>query len=266
MRRSMFSNDMYLFILNNAANRTTKDLTEMLNVKFKTSFTCAQVHNYKSRKKIANGLNAADTTRGCSEIYTPQIKEFILNNYKGRTTQELTALVNKEFNTLFREGQLRAYKSRNRLSSGVVTTFKKGQASYNKGKKMPPEVYERCKATMFKKGSTPPNKLPVGSEIKDSYGYWKVKVGEPDKWEFKHRLIYEKYYNMKIQKGDMVTFLDGNKDNLNIKNLALLTNEENLYLLRNKLRSEHSEITKTGINIAKLDLKIKERMNECVKT
>lgn len=30
----------------------------------------------------------------------------------------------------------------------------------------------------------------------------------------------------------------------------------------NKLRSEHSEITRTGINIAKLDLKIKERMRK----
>jgi len=40
---------------------------------------------------------------------------------------------------------------------GIGSRFKKGDIPANKGKKMPPEQYEKCKGTMFKPGDLPKN-------------------------------------------------------------------------------------------------------------
>ena len=45
---------------------------------------------------------------------------------------------------------------------GKETRFKKGHATYNKGKKMPKELYKKCAHTMFKKGQLPHNTLRDG--------------------------------------------------------------------------------------------------------
>ena len=42
--------------------------------------------------------------------------------------------------------------------------FKKGHVSHNKGKRMPKELYKKCAPTMFRKGHSPVNWKPVGSE------------------------------------------------------------------------------------------------------
>ena len=51
----------------------------------------------------------------------------------------------------FRAEQLRDEAKKLR-EAGKAHRFKKGHKTHNKGKKMPPEVYEKVKRTMFKKG------------------------------------------------------------------------------------------------------------------
>ena len=63
----------------------------------------------------------------------------------------------------------------------------------------------------------------IGSERWDD-GYWWVKVndsrnGKRKNWKQKHRYIWEQYYGA-IPKGHRVIFLDGNKNNFDINNLA----------------------------------------------
>lgn len=183
--------------------------------------------------------------------YTDEMKQFILDNYKGRYNQELADLFNQKFNTNITSRMIKSYKANNNLNSGLTGKFRKGQTPHNKGKKMPKEVYEKVKHTMFAKGNVPPNHRPVGSERISKDGYIEVKVAEPNKWRLKQRVVYEEAKG-KIPEGCPIIFLDGNKRNLDIDNLRCVTRSELLYLNCNGLNNSN-EITETGILMARLD-------------
>lgn len=183
--------------------------------------------------------------------YTDEMKQFILDNYKGRYNQELADLFNQKFNTNITSRTIKSYKANNKLNSGLTGKFRKGQTPHNKGKKMPKEVYEKVKHTMFAKGNVPPNHRPVGSERISKDGYIEVKVAEPNKWRLKQRVVYEEAKE-KIPEGCTIIFLDGNKQNCNIDNLRCITRSELLYLNCNGLNNSN-EITETGILMARLD-------------
>lgn len=183
--------------------------------------------------------------------YTDEMKQFILDNYKGRYNQELADLFNQKFNTNITSRMIKSYKANNKLNSGLTGKFRKGQTPHNKGKKMPKEVYEKVKHTMFAKGNVPPNHRPVGSERISKDGYIEVKVAEPNKWRLKQRVVYEEAKG-KIPEGCTIIFLDGNKQNCNIDNLRCITRSELLYLNCNGLNNSN-EITETGILMARLD-------------
>lgn len=179
------------------------------------------------------------------------MKQFILDNYKGRYNQELADLFNQKFNTNITSRTIKSYKANNNLNSGLTGKFRKGQTPHNKGKKMPKEVYEKVKHTMFAKGNVPPNHRPVGSERISKDGYIEVKVAEPNKWRLKQRVVYEEAKG-KIPEGCPIIFLDGNKRNFDIDNLRCVTRSELLYLNCNGLNNSN-EITETGILMARLD-------------
>ena len=179
------------------------------------------------------------------------MKQFILDNYKGRYNQELADLFNQKFNTNIKSRTIKSYKANNKLNSGLTGKFRKGQTPHNKGKKMPKEVYEKVKHTMFAKGNVPPNHRPVGSERISKDGYIEVKVAEPNKWRLKQRVVYEETKG-KIPEGCPIIFLDGNKRNFDIDNLRCITRSELLYLNCNGLNNSN-EITETGILMARLD-------------
>ncbi len=179
------------------------------------------------------------------------MKQFILDNYKGRYNQELADLFNQKFNTNITSRTIKSYKANNKLNSGLTGKFRKGQTPHNKGKKMPKEVYEKVKHTMFAKGNVPPNHRPVGSERISKDGYIEVKVAEPNKWRLKQRVVYEEAKG-KIPEGCPIIFLDGNKRNFDIDNLRCITRSELLYLNCNGLNNSN-EITGTGILMARLD-------------
>lgn len=183
--------------------------------------------------------------------YTDEMKQFILDNYKGRYNQELADLFNQKFNTNITSRMIKSYKANNKLNSGLTGKFRKGQTPHNKGKKMPKEVYEKVKHTMFAKGNVPPNHRPVGSERISKDGYIEVKVAEPNKWRLKQRVVYEEAKG-KIPEGCPIIFLDGNKRNFDIDNLRCITRSELLYLNCNGLNNSN-EITETGILMARLD-------------
>ncbi len=103
---------------------------------------------------------------------------------------------------------------------------------------------------MFKKGHTPHNHRPVGSEREGKDGYIEIKVAEPKKWVSKHKAIYEKYYGP-VPKGYKVIFLDRNMRNFNIENLACVSSAELARLNQNHRISEFPEITKAGIVLEK---------------
>lgn len=182
--------------------------------------------------------------------YTDEMKEFIIKHYKGITSKDLANIFNEKFKTDIRESQMKGFKSNNRLASGVDCKFVKGQTSYNKGQKG--VYYKGCEKGWFKKGDSPHNHKPVGSErIDNKDGYTLVKTKEPKTWELKQHIIW-KQHNGEIPKGYKVIFLNRDKTDLRIENLAIVSKAELLTMNRNKLIYSNSDATTTGILIAKV--------------
>lgn len=136
------------------------------------------------------------------------------------------------------------------------TRFKKGMTPWNKGIKTSLKPVNG-----FKKGNRPWHTRELFSERLDKDGYTIIKIAEPNKWMRKHRWIYEQK-NGKIPEDSTIIFADGNKDNFNIENLVLVSRAELAILVRCRLISSVPELTKTGLNIAKIKIKLAEIRKE----
>ena len=71
--------------------------------------------------------------------------------------------------------------------------------------------------------------------------------------------MYEKYHNVKLTSDDMIIFADQNKLNFEKDNLILISKRKSLTMVTNKLFFKDKELTKTGVNIAELIIKINEK-------
>lgn len=224
--------------------------------------TPKQIHDFKCNRKIKSGTTGGNS-KGNSKLFTREIRNFIFANNKGNSLAKITALVNDKFGTKFTERQMRHFRHNNHLISGLTGRFEKGCIPPNKGKKG--WHAPGSEKGWFKKGSVPWNKLSVGSEIIDTDGYFRVKVAEPNVWEFKHRMVWEKHHG-KVPPGHVITFLDGNKTNCELANLCLISTAENAVLNFTRLRCASSDLMETSLAIAKLKIKIaaitREEKNE----
>ncbi len=179
-----------------------------------------------------------------ASVFTDEIKAFIAENYKKLTKPEILKIIHSDFNAPhITIGQLQRYYFVNDLKSGI--NFQGATAGWNKGIKMKPSTYEKCSATMFKKGHIPLNKKPIGSERVNVDGYVEIKVTESGNWKLKHRYVYEQHHNVKLGRNDIVTFLDGNPLNCDIENLVKV--DRNILKIMNQKFSD--------LNIGNVDIK-----------
>lgn len=243
----------------NTSGRTTKELVLLINQqgfdeKYGMVFTESIVKGAKSRYGLKSGTPKGNP-KGYSSKYPEGMKEYIQSIAKGKETKEIAKEVSEYFGIEFSVSQCRAYKKNHDIVSGLNCRFKDGNEPANKGKKMSPEQYEKCKATMFLKGNVPANRMEIGEYTHTTDGYLVQKVQEhgtqKERFEFVHRKVWEEH-NGPIPEGKMVSFLDGNKDNCDIDNLVLIDNKENLELNRSNLRFSNAEFTKAGVAIAKV--------------
>lgn len=108
------------------------------------------------------------------------------------------------------------------------------------------------------------NVKPIGSETVKDDGMVLVKIGNPSKWVYKQRYIYEKHFG-EIPKGYMVVFLDGDRNNYDINNLMAVSTKMYNYAKNKGLISSDKELTRTALFLATLDEKTKEIENENTK-
>ena len=230
-----------------------RDLTEQINEHSKTNMTEVQVKSLKGRYH----LTGAPQKKIYSDTFPREVCDFIRANYKDTGHKAMAELLKEHFGRTYTDIQIKAFYRNNHLNCGHTGQFQKGGVAHNKGKKMSPEQYAKASATMFKPGNRPHNAMKVGSRVQTEDGYWKTKVAEPDVWEFDHRRIWQQTYGP-IPEGMIVSFRDSNKDNLDPKNLMLITRDENWWLAKNNLRSHNPEITDAALNVAKLIAKTRE--------
>ena len=183
--------------------------------------------------------------------YTREEIDFLRKNAPGRCYKEIVEMFNRKFDFQINAKKLRETLKNHKISTGLTGRFEKGITPHNKGKKFP----GTGNRTTFRKGATPHNKMKVGEDTVTTDGYVKTKIAEPDVWEFKHKLIWTEVHGPIPEKHSII-FADGNKLNLDIDNLLLVSKAELLMLNRRKLISEDSELTKTGLNVVKVMNKV----------
>jgi hypothetical protein len=123
---------------------------------------------------------------------------------------------------------------------GASTRFMKGQAPANKGLRRPGWAPGRMRETQFKpgerRGTAAKNWRPVGTILTDADGYLRIKVrewtpGEPTGfgnvrvWPMLQRVLWEQAHGP-IPPGHSVCFRDGNKQNVALDNLELVSRRE----------------------------------------
>lgn len=151
----------------------------------------------------------------------------------GRSRREIYELLCKRYGEICTMTGMVGTMHRYGIRTGRDGRFKKGCASWNKGKKwsefMSEEGMVNSRKTQYKKGNIPHTTIQgVGQERVTRDGYIQVHVSEGlqskpnENWEFKHRLIWEQAHGRKVPDGHVVIFADRNKRNFGIDNLVLV--------------------------------------------
>lgn len=178
--------------------------------------------------------------------YTPDQIRFIAEKVKGRSNKELTEMFNAHFGLDLKVTQIKGAKKNRGLTSGLDGRFVKGQESWCKGMK---GLNTGGKKGWFKKGDIPHNHKPIGSERVDTDGYVMIKVAEPSVWRFKSRVVWEEAYG-EVPDGYVVMFGDGNKLNVDIENLMLVSRSQLAILNQHDLIQSHVDATKSAVVLA----------------
>ena len=252
-RVKIFTPEIAEFINRNYRGITTKDLTKLVNDLFEAQFTNEQVRSYKSRNKLRTGMPKGNPV-GYSKLWPPEIRMFMEENQAGVSGMNMAALVNAEFGTNYTPQQTEAYYGNHGLNSGLSGHFTKGHTPFYKGRK----GIRLSPATEFKPGRMPHNHLPVGTELIKGDGYTWVKIADPKTWRQKHLLIWEEAYGP-VPEGHVIIFTNGDRQDVRLDNLTLVTRSQLVRLNQNKLISRDPDATRVGIVVVDIITKITER-------
>ena len=182
--------------------------------------------------------------------WTEEEKSWLKQYIPGHSEAEIIEAFQQSFGWRMRRSQLKNMKTALKIGSGTQNgQFKKGHVPYNKGKHS--GARGNMFQTMFKPGNIPHNHKPVGSEVIDRDGYVRVKIADPRKWTYKHRLVWSQH-NGAIPKGAIVVFLDGNKLNFDIDNLMMLTRTELVRANQDGVWELPQELRRTALITVKL--------------
>ena len=228
--------EVHQFIAANVEGRTCKELAELTNREMGTAFTETMMHSYKHNHGLKSGTKCGKP-KGWSPTYPEGMEDFIRSIAQGRNCYEIADLVNEHFGPGTIDAvRVRAFKKNHGIISGLTGQFQKGCAPYNR--------------------------VPVGTISKNKYGYLLIKTraegSQWERWEFLHQKVWEAH-NGPIPSGMIVSFKNGDKEDVDIDNLMLITMQENAELMRSGLRFDERELTETGLTLAKLKIKIRER-------
>jgi hypothetical protein len=247
-----YPEEVVSFIAKNVKGKSTGELAALTNAKFGTAFSESTMKNFKANHKLKSGLPTGHKA-GTSIKYPENIKRFILEHYTGTGHQDMADLLNKIFGTGYTKEQMKGYYARLKLNSGLTGRFQKGNIPANKG-----THNGGWEPTQFKKGNIPHNYQPVGSERINTDGYHDIKIADPNKRKAKHVILWEEQ-NGRVPKGHVLIFGDGDKNNVCLDNLILVSRRQ-LAVLNCHIKIRGSvELTKTAITMADLKSKINTR-------
>jgi hypothetical protein len=238
------------FLEKKITGRTIAELTELFNRRFGLAQTETAIAWAAYSRGLANGL------RDHAHRYTPVQIRFLERKIPGRPFAETARIFNEHFNLTLSEKSIISFARNHKLRNGRDCRFRPGQISHNKGKKG--VSYPGMEATQFKPGFMPWNYNPPGTERINTEGYVDVKIANPNKWKQKHLLIWEAAHG-KVPEGYKIMFADGNRLNVTLDNLLMVSQAELSVMNKCGLISPHKDLTKTGRLVADIKMLISQR-------
>lgn len=166
-------------------------------------------------------------------LFNEEETKYFIKIVKGHTNKEVIKLFNEKYNRLLTNEQVNNQKRSLKLKSGVFHRWTKEDN---------------------------PNYRPIGHEYITSDGYIQVKIAQPSTYKFKHHIIWEQA-NGKIPEDCYIMFLDGDRTNLSLDNLKLVKKNDLRTAISSNLTFKNKELTETGLLIAQLKNKEKEKIN-----
>ena len=199
--------------------------------------------------------------------YSEEVIQYIIEYYPTMRTSEMVKVLGISEKKIHQLANTRGIKkSKEYLRevhgkvvaiAGIDNRFYKGHEPWNKGIKGRNNAPEH---TLFKPGHLPANHKPIGWTRVDSEGYHWMKIAEGLKgWVMIHRLAWE-MENGPIPEGKFLRFIDGNKDNWQVENLALVDRESNMRL--NTIHRYPEEVKVAMKILSKLKRKIQTHGKE----
>ena len=162
--------------------------------------------------------------------WTNEQEQLLSKLYPDTKTKELCKIFDCKAHNIYNKANKMGLRKSNSylyaevytITPNVESQFKKNHTPWNKGMK---GLQMGGVETQFKKGSKPHNWKPDGSTRVDKDGFTMIKVNGKYVLYHRHLWIQE---NGKVPEGYVVAFKDGDKSNITLDNLELITKQENM--------------------------------------
>lgn len=237
-----YTSEQIDFIKDSYPKMTVPQLTRAFNKEFELNKSEMAIHSQVVYRKLTKEpVNPTAYLKG--KKYTKKQQDFLRQGYKSKSIQTLTMDFNAKFgeerSELSIQGALNTHGLHSKRKIGMHST--------------------RAKDIGFER-------------ICPNTGFIVTKVAEPSPYRggqtrqrHKHKVVWEETHGP-TPDGCRVRFLDGNKLNCAIENLALFTMIENMHLNHLGFNNAPDELRETIILVAKLRGKCTERKRELLET
>lgn len=204
-----------------------QDLHRLFVAKFnRGDVSCSNIKALCTRKRWLAGPDGKRRNAGKSLIFTPEQCDWLRSNGTLSRSELAGAFHAAHPTSSATLAQLVAWRKRNGVKTGRDGRFKKGHTPWTKGRKI--GSHPNSAKTQFKKGQTPHNAMPIGTERVNEDGYVLICVDRPNPYTgarthmaFKHRELWEAQ-NGPVPPHHVLKCLDGDKTNCDPANWECL--------------------------------------------
>ena len=223
-KHHIWTEDQIRYIKRIAKGNKKKTILEKVNKKFNLALNINQLNNCMYSRGIKARIR---------HTWTDEQVEYLKSIAEGTPRKDIVDKINEKFNLNLSMQQIRDCMNDRGIRNNIDKKFSAKDGN-------------RCQ-----------QEKPIGTISKWECGYTRIKTGD-NEWEFIQRYVWKKHYG-EIPPGHSVIFLDGNTDNYNIENLALVNRNELMKYNSMRLNSNDQELNKVAVNLAKLMTKVKEK-------
>lgn len=117
-----YPKEVHKFIQANYYGRRPEELAVLVNKKFSSGYTPAQMKSYVKNRKLPNDLPRKQIY---SDVFPKEVVKYINKNYIGVGPKEMAERLNKKFGKEYTRSQLKGFYRNHDLNSGLTGQFEK---------------------------------------------------------------------------------------------------------------------------------------------